>query len=152
MVETGFQLAHLTGVEIRPLKKTLALALFAVGTATAQQPATPLDSMPPPLVGALMDLYANYQQNRPQLPQPPQSAAYKEDRRRDRNTKVTTGVAIGAAIGALVADRHDRGKAAAIGAVAGGVVTLLLDQYQAKRDQNQYYPQPDNFVSVPDSK
>lgn len=107
--------------------------------AQSQQPIynspSPLDAIPAPLVGALMDLYANYQANRPQLPATPQSVAYQEQRRRERNTKVTTGVAIGAAIGALVANQNDRGKAAVIGAVAGGVATLLLDQMQAKRSR-----------------
>ncbi len=123
------------------MKKLLALAALAIGTALAQsqQPIytspSPLDAIPAPLVGALMDLYANYQANRPQLPATPQSVAYQEQRRRERNTKVTTGVAIGAAIGALVANQNDRGKAAVIGAVAGGVATLLLDQAQAKRSR-----------------
>ena len=128
-------------VEIKILKKSLALAAFAFGTAMAQpqQPnyksPSPLDAIPAPLVGALIDLYANYQANRPQLPPTQQSAAYLEQRRLDRYTKVTTGVAVGAAIGALVANSNDRGKAAAIGAVAGGVATLILDQVQAKRLQ-----------------
>ncbi len=127
------------------LKKSLVLATFAIGTAMAQHPSTPqartpLDSVPPPLVGALMDLYTNYQQNRPQLPLTPQSAARRVERTRNRNTKVATGVAIGAAVGALIADRNDRGKAAAIGAVAGGLASLLLDQLQAKRQENQQTP------------
>ena len=114
------------------MKKSLVLAVLAIGTALAQQQ-NPLEAIPAPLVGALIDLYTNYQANRPQLPQTQQSAAYQEQRRRDRNTKVTTGVAVGAAIGALIATPNDRGKAAAIGAVAGGLLTLLLDQAQAKR-------------------
>ena len=137
------------------MKESFILAVCAFGTvlAQSQQPnyksPSPLDAIPAPLVGALMDLYVNYQANRPQLPPTAQSAAYLEQRSRDRNTKVTTGVAVGAAIGALVANPNDRGKSAAIGAVAGGLATLLLDQMQAKRMQydRQYGPganqQPD---------
>ena len=84
-----------------------------------------------------MDLYANYQANRPQLPATPQSAAYQQQRRQDRNTKVATGVAVGAAIGAMVAQPTDRGKAAAIGAVAGGLASLLIDQMQTKHNEDQ---------------
>ena len=146
-------------VEIPSLKKSFALAAFAIATTMAQSQPTnynspsPLDAIPAPLVGALMDLYTNYQANRPQLPPTPQSAAFLEQRRRDRNTKVTTGVAVGAAIGALVANPNDRGKAAAIGAVAGGVATLLLDQMQARRLQavGQYGQgtQPDQPQTYP---
>lgn len=134
------------------MKKSLVLATLAIGTAMAQQPRTPLDSVPPPLVGALMDLYNNYQLNRPQLPLTPQSAARKVERTRERNTKVATGVAIGAAVGALIADRNDRGKAAAIGAVAGGVASLLLDQLQAKRQEYQQAPYFDDSYLDPATK
>ncbi len=118
----------------------------------AQQPRTPLDSVPSPLVGALMDLYNNYQLNRPQLPHTPQSAVRKAERTLERNTKVATGVAIGAAVGALIADRNDRGKAAAIGAVAGGVASLLLDQLQAKRQEHQQAPYFDDSYFDPATK
>jgi hypothetical protein len=55
-----------------------------------------------------------------------------------RDVKVASGVAIGSAIGALVANSpRDRAKAAAIGAVAGALTTLLVDHVQARNEMRR---------------
>jgi rhodanese-related sulfurtransferase len=118
------------------LKKFLTFFSLAVGIAVAQQPPpSPLDAVPPPLVGALMDLYANYQQNRPHLPTTQEQAAIRALRAQDRTVKVASGVAIGTAVGALVAKPNDRARAAAVGAVAGGLAAWILDHYQVKQEE-----------------
>jgi len=127
------------------LKQLIALITLAAGTAFAQQPApppSPLDAIPAPLVGALMDLYFNYQQNRPHLPTTQEQALINAERARERTAKVASGVAIGSAVGTLVAKPNDRAKAAAIGAVAGGLAAWLADHYQAKQEQQAVLPPP----------
>lgn len=126
------------------MKRLLALSALISGTALAQQPVppSPLDTVPAPLVGALMDLYVNYQQNRPRLPLTQEDAAVRAERARERTAKVASGVAIGTAIGTLVAKPNDRAKAAAIGAVAGGVAAWIVDHYQAKQQAAATPPDP----------
>lgn len=114
------------------MKKLIALLITGAGLSLAQSGPSPLDNVPPPLAGALMDLYSNYQQNRPQLPLTEHELVSRGERLRSRNTKIASGAAIGAAIGALVAP-NDRGKASAIGAVAGAVAAWIVDHEQAKR-------------------
>jgi len=89
-----------------------------------------------------MDLYFNYQQNRPHLPTTQEQALINAERARERTAKVASGVAIGSAVGTLVAKPNDRAKAAAIGAVAGGLAAWLADHYQAKQEQQAVLPPP----------
>ena len=122
------------------MKQLLVLFTLAAGIAAAQrseQPPAPdpLRAVPAPLLGALLDLYANYQQNRPALAPAQEDLAVKAEQARQRTVKVASGVAIGSAIGAMVAKPGDRGKSAAIGAVAGGVAAWIVEHYQAKREE-----------------
>ena len=136
------------------MRKSLWVLVFVSFSAVWAQPGTaapqnPLGALPAPLVGALLDLYANYQQNRPRLAGTPEQESLRAERARMRDVKVASGVAIGSAIGALVvSNRKDQAKAAAIGAVAGALTTLLVDHVQTRnqmrRAQQVGYEGPDS--------
>jgi hypothetical protein len=130
-------------------KALLGLVVVSLGVVWGQPgaapPPNPLGALPAPLVGALMDLYVNYQQNRPRLAETPAQENLRAERARMREVKVASGVAIGSAIGALVASNaRDRAKAAAIGAVAGALTTLLVDHVQARNEMRRV--QRDGYV------
>lgn len=120
------------------LRKALwGMVLVSCGAVWGQPgtapPPNPLGSLPAPLVGALVDLYASYQQNRPRLAGTPEQESLRAERARMRDVKVASGVAIGSAIGALVVNNpRDKARAAAIGAVAGALTTLLVDHVQTR--------------------
>lgn len=123
-------------------KALLGLAVvsfgFVWGQPAAAPPPNPLGALPAPLVGALLDLYVNYQQNRPRLAETPEQESLRADRARRRDVKVASGVAIGSAIGALVVNNpNERARAAAIGAVAGALTTLLVDHVQARNEMKR---------------
>ena len=123
-------------------KALLSLLVISFGVVWGQPgaapPPNPLGALPAPLVGALLDLYMNYQQNRPRLAGTPEQENLRAERSRMRDVKVASGVAIGSAIGALVANHSkDRAKAAAIGAVAGALTTLLVDHVQARNEMRR---------------
>lgn len=127
----------------------LGLVLVSMGVVWGQPaaapPPNPLGALPAPLVGALLDLYMNYQQNRPRLAGTPEQESLRAERARMRDVKVASGVAIGSAIGALVVNNpREKARAAAIGAVAGALTTLLVDHVEAKNEMRR--AQRDGYV------
>ena len=123
-------------------KALLGLVLVSLGVVWGQPaaapPPNPLGALPAPLVGALLDLYMNYQQNRPRLAGTPEQESLRAERARMRDVKVASGVAIGSAIGALVVNNpKDKARAAAIGAVAGALTTLLVDHVQTRNEMRR---------------